>query len=330
VLHIKNITYRVGDRTLFENANGRVPEGQKIGLVGANGSGKTTLIRLITKENELDGGAIDIRAKCSLGTVAQEAPKGSHTPIEEVLKADIEREKLLNEADDATNPTRIAEIHTRLADIDAHSAPARAAVILSGLGFTQQMQNRPISSFSGGWRMRIALASALFSEPDLLLLDEPTNHLDLESIMWLETYLRQYPHTLVVVSHDKDLLNQVVDGILLVKDGKLTIYSGGYDTFIRTQSMQAALQEVTIAKQEAAKKHLQSFIDRFKAKASKAKQAQSRVKALERMAPIQAMASSRQIKFNFPGPSGLCLNAQDDPVQNIQLLILWTQQDILL
>jgi ATP-binding cassette, subfamily F, member 3 len=303
MLHVKGITYRVGGRTLFENASAHVPAGHKIGLVGPNGSGKTTLLRLVLGGLELDGGAIDLRARCAVGTVAQEAPGGSGTPLEVVLAADAEREALLAEAETCLEPSRIAEIHTRLADKGAHAAPARAAVILAGLGFDEAAQRRPLSTFSGGWRMRVALASALFAEPDLLLLDEPTNHLDLESVMWLLDYLKGYPNTLVVVSHDRHLLNEVSDRILSIKDLKLAMYTGGFDDFVAAEAQKAALEEAARTKQELARAHLQSFIDRFRAKATKAKQAQSRIKALEKMRPVAAASSGKvRVSFDFPPP----------------------------
>jgi ATP-binding cassette subfamily F protein 3 len=302
MLHVKGITYRVGGRTLFESASAHVPAGKKVGLVGPNGSGKTTLIRLILGALELDGGAIDLRQRCTVGTVAQEAPGGERTPLAVVLAADVEREKLLAEAETCRDPGRIAEIHTRLADKGAHAAPARAAVILAGLGFDEAAQGRPLTTFSGGWRMRVALASALFAEPDLLLLDEPTNHLDLESVLWLLDYLKGYPNTLVVVSHDRHLLNEVADQILCIKDLKLAAYAGGYDDFVAAEAQKAALEEAARVKQELARAHLQAFIDRFRAKATKAKQAQSRIKALERMRPIAAAAARQRVAFDFPEP----------------------------
>jgi len=303
MLHVKGITYRVGGRTLFENASAHVPDGKRVGLVGPNGSGKTTLIRLALGALELDGGAIDLRARCTVGTVSQEAPGGDRTPLEVVLAADAEREALLAEAETCREPLRIAEIHTRLADKGAHAAPARAAVILAGLGFDEAAQARPLQTFSGGWRMRVALASALFAEPDLLLLDEPTNHLDLESVMWLLDYLKGYPSTVVVVSHDRHLLNEVADQILCIKERKLAAYTGGYDDFVAAEAQKAALEDAARVKQELARAHLQSFIDRFRAKATKAKQAQSRIKALEKMRPIAAAASRLRVAFDFPEPA---------------------------
>ena len=303
MLHVKGITYRVGGRTLFEGASAHVPAGKRVGLVGPNGSGKTTLIRLVLGALELDGGAIDLRARCTVGTVSQEAPGGGRTPVEVVLAADAEREQLLAEAETCRDPSRIAEIHTRLADKGAHAAPARAAVILAGLGFDEAAQSRPLGTFSGGWRMRVALASALFAEPDLLLLDEPTNHLDLESVMWLLDYLKGYPNTLVVVSHDRHLLNEVADQILCIKDLKLAAYTGGYDDFMAAEAQKASLEEAARVKQELARAHLQSFIDRFRAKATKAKQAQSRIKALEKMRPVAASAARQRVAFDFPEPA---------------------------
>jgi ATP-binding cassette subfamily F protein 3 len=303
MLHIKDITYRVGGRTLFEGASAHVPAGAKVGLVGPNGSGKTTLLKLITGELELTGGAIDVRSRAAVGTVAQEAPGGEISPLEAVLAADRERGRLLAEAESATSPERIAEVHERLIDIDAHGAPARAAAILAGLGFDERAQHAPLSSLSGGWRMRVALASALLCEPDLLLLDEPTNHLDLESAIWLESYLRQYPHTLVLVSHDRDLLNRVAGRILHIEGARLSSYSGGYDDFARVRLARLAQQEAQAAAQETERARLGRFIERFRAKASKARQAQSRIKALERLAPVAATARGRTVRFDFPPPA---------------------------
>ncbi|MBN2340820.1 MAG: ABC-F family ATP-binding cassette domain-containing protein [Deltaproteobacteria bacterium] len=303
MLQINEINYFIGGREIFAKASARVPKGKRVGLVGENGCGKTTLLRLITGELELDSGRIDVQKKCVVGTVAQDAPAGNATPLETVLAADVERMGLLQASATETDHEKIAYIHERLTDIDAHSAPSRAATILAGLGFSEEMQQRPLSQFSGGWRMRVALAGALFAEPDLLLLDEPTNHLDLESIMWLENYLRQYPHTLLVVSHDRDMLNAIVDNILLVKQGTLTMYSGNFDAYVKAEAEKEALEKATAAKQEAARAHLQSFVDRFKAKATKAKQAQSRMKALEKMGPVTRTTSSgMHIHFRFPAP----------------------------
>ena len=240
-----------------------------------------------------------------MGMVAQEAPAGPESLIDTVLMADRERTALLAEAEHATDPHRIADIHTRLADIEAHRAPARAATILHGLGFSAEQQLRPCRDFSGGWRMRVALAAVLFSEPDLLLLDEPTNHLDLEATLWLEDYLKRYPHTVLLVSHDRDLLNKVVDKIVHLEALKLTVYSGGYDTFEKTRALKIANIAAAQKKQEAQRAHMQAFIDRFRYKASKARQAQSRIKMLARMEPIVSVAEEQTIEFDFPNPDQL-------------------------
>ncbi|MCU0663621.1 MAG: ATP-binding cassette domain-containing protein [Myxococcota bacterium] len=302
MLLIQNITYAVGGRTLFESATAHVPAGHRVGFVGPNGSGKTTLFRLILGHSALDGGEIRVRSDAQLGIVAQEAPGGEATPLETVLAADSERTSLLAESETATCASRIAEIHERLVHIDAHSAPARAAQILAGLGFDEAAQARPLRTFSGGWRMRVALAVTLLCEPDLLLLDEPTNHLDLEATLWLTDHLRAYPKTLLVISHDRSLLNDVSQSILHLDEGKLEMYSGGYDSFQRIRAMRRAHQQVQAERQEAERARLQAFVDRFKAKATKAKQAQSRVKLLEKMVPISVMRGGRRVEFDFPRP----------------------------
>jgi ATP-binding cassette subfamily F protein 3 len=238
-----------------------------------------------------------------IGQVAQEAPAGPETLIEVVLAADKERQALLAEAETAHDPHRIAEIHTRLADIDSHSAEARAAAILAGLGFDAEAQTRPCSSFSGGWRMRVALAATLFTRPDLLLLDEPTNYLDLEGTLWLENYVSRYPYTVIIISHDRDLLNRAVDTIVHLDHGKLTLYRGGYDSFDRQRRERQALQLKMKAKQEEQRKHMQAFVDRFRYKASKARQAQSRLKMLSRLEPIVALADDTILPFHFPPPA---------------------------
>ncbi|WP_417790753.1 ribosomal protection-like ABC-F family protein [Terasakiella pusilla] len=305
MLHINDLTYRIGGRMLFDQATVVVPAGHKVGLVGKNGTGKSTLFKLILEEVMPDDGSLTVQRRARVGRVAQEAPTGSDTLLETVLKADLERDALLKEADTATDPHRIGEIHSRLADIDAHTAPARAATILSGLGFDHDAQQRPCSDFSGGWQMRVALAAALFANPDLLLLDEPTNHLDLEAVMWLEDYLKRYQGTILVISHERALLNNVVDEIVHLEHCKLTRYGGNYDTFEKTRREKLELQAKAQSKQIAQRKHLQSFVDRFRAKASKAKQAQSRLKMLERMEPIASVMEEKTYSFNFPDPEPL-------------------------
>lgn len=302
MLMINDLSLRIAGRLLLDHASLTLPAGTKAGLVGRNGTGKTTLFRAITGDMPSETGSVSLPKGLRIGQVAQEAPGTEEPLIDIVLKADTERAALLEEEKTATDPHRIAEIHIRLADIDAHSAEARAATILAGLGFDDEAQKRPASSFSGGWRMRVALAAVLFSQPDLLLLDEPTNYLDLEGTLWLETYVAKYPHTVLLISHDRDLLNRAVNSIVHLDQKKLTFWRGGYDQFERQLSEQRELQEKGRVKQEAARKHLQSFVDRFRAKASKARQAQSRIKALERMKPISALVDDHVRPFHFPEP----------------------------
>ncbi len=305
MLHINDLTYRVGGRLLFDKATAVVPSGHRVGLVGRNGTGKSTLLKLIAGELSVDGGSVNVRPGARLGRMAQEAPDGPESLLDTVLMADLERSRLLAQAETETDPMRIAEIHTRLADIGAHAAPARAARILAGLGFDHEAQLRPCSSFSGGWRMRVSLASALFAQPDLLLLDEPSNHLDLEARLWLESFLKSYPYTLIMVSHDRDLLNASVEQIVHIDGGKLVSYTGGYDEFERQRRERVANIAAAQVKQEAQRKHLQSFVDRFRAKASKATQAQSRLKMLARLQPIVALNEDEDVHFNFPTPPSL-------------------------
>ncbi|MGV6812561.1 MAG: ABC-F family ATP-binding cassette domain-containing protein [Brevirhabdus sp.] len=305
MLRISDISYSVEGRPLFEGASVTIPTGHKVGLVGRNGAGKTTLFRLIRGELTLDGGDITIPERSRIGGVAQEVPGNEVSLIDTVLAADTERAQLMAEAETATDPTRIADIQTRLADIDAWGAEGRASSILRGLGFTAQEQLMPCSAFSGGWRMRVALAAVLFSQPDLLLLDEPTNYLDLEGALWLESYLARYPHTVLIISHDRQLLNRAVGAILHLDNRQLTLWQGPYDQFARQRAEQRAVQAAAAKKQAAQRAHLQSFVDRFKAKASKAKQAQSRVKMLEKMDPITAPEDMARTVFTFPSPSEL-------------------------
>ena len=305
MLQIDQLTYRVAGKPLLEAATATVNKGERVGLVGRNGSGKTSLLKLISGELAPDEGGVTVPARLRVAKVAQHAPSGPESLLDTVLAADRERSELLAEAETADDPHRIAEIHTRLADIEAESAPARAARILAGLGFSEAAQRRPCAEFSGGWRMRVALAALLFSEPDLLLLDEPTNHLDLEATLWLEGYLKSYRGTLILVSHDRDLLNRVPEAILHLSQQRLTRYGGNYDRFERTRREQQARQEALRAKQMAERRHIQAFIDRFRYKASKARQAQSRVKALERMEPIASLVEARTTAFAFPEPPEL-------------------------
>ncbi len=305
MLHVNDLSYRVGGRLLFEGATLAVPPRHRVGLVGRNGTGKTTLLNIVAGDLQPDSGTITVRRGARLGRVAQEAPNGPESLLDKVLAADGERTRLLGEAETATDPDRIAEVHTRLADIDAHSAPARAASILAGLGFDDAEQSRPCAEFSGGWRMRVSLAAALFAQPDLLLLDEPTNHLDLEATLWLQTYLAAWPGTLVVISHDRNLLNTVVSEIAYLHDLKLQRYVGGYDRFERTRREQLTVQTKMQAKQQSERRRIEAFVNRFRAQATKARQAQSRIKMLARMEPIAAALEERTVVFRFPQPNSL-------------------------
>jgi len=305
MLRISDISYAVEGRPLFQGASATIPDGHKVGLIGRNGTGKTTLFRLIRGELALESGEIALPPRARIGGVAQEAPASEVSLLDTVLAADTERAALLAEAESATDPHRIAEIQTRLADIDAWSAEGRATAILKGLGFTHAEQAMPCSAFSGGWRMRVALAGVLFARPDLLLLDEPTNYLDLEGALWLESYLVRYPYTVILISHDRDLLNRAVGHILHLEDRKLTLYAGGYDDFARARAEQRAVQTAEAKKQETRRAHLQSFVDRFRYKASKARQAQARIKMLEKMTPISAPEDLARTVFTFPQPDEL-------------------------
>ena len=302
MLHLNDLTVRIEGRTILDSATAGIPTGHKVGLVGRNGAGKTTLLKIIAGDMSPDDGSITVPRAARIGHIAQEAPGGEESLLEWVLDADTERSRLLAEADTTEDADRIGEIHERLAEIGAHSAPARAAQILAGLGFDEAAQQRPCGALSGGWRMRVALAAVLFLEPEILLLDEPTNYLDLEGVMWLEGYLRSYPHTVLIVSHDRDLLNRAVTGILHLERGKLTLYSGGYDDFEEARRAKQRLEFKLRKKQDEERRRIQVFIDRFKAKATKAAQAQSRVKALAKMQPIAAQVEERVVPFHLPQP----------------------------
>jgi ATP-binding cassette subfamily F protein 3 len=302
MLTITDLSLRVAGRLLIDHAHVQIAPGSRVGLVGRNGTGKSTLFRAIRGELAGETGSIALPPRWSIGSLAQEAPNSADNLIEVVLEADTERAALLREAETAQDPHRIADIQTRLADIDAHAAPARAAAILSGLGFSAQDQLRPCSEFSGGWRMRVALAATLFAAPDLLLLDEPTNYLDLEGTLWLEDHLAHYPRTVIVISHDRDLLDTSVEQILHLERGKLTLYRGGYSSFEKQRAERALLNARQAKRIEAERKHLQAFIERFRAKASKARQAQSRVKKLEKLEPIALMSESNVREITFPAP----------------------------
>src|SRR5271154_1155745 len=302
MLRIENLVFDAYGRRFFDQASVSIPVGAKVGLVGRNGVGKTTLFKLIQGEFEAHSGDIVLPKAATIGSVDQEHPATPVTLLDTVLAADTRREAL-NAQLETAEPEHLAEIYQHLNAIDADRAPARAAEILSGLGFSNDDLNRPMAEFSGGWRMRVALAAALFAEPGVLLLDEPTNYLDLEGALWLEARLKKYPHTALIISHDRELLNNSVDAILHLSEGKLELYTGGYDAFETRRAEKTRLQAATRAKQEAERAHLQRFIDRFRAKASKASQAQSRIKRLAKLEPIAEVVEARVAPFTLPSPA---------------------------
>ena len=305
MLNLNGITVRLGGRTILDRATASLPPKSRVGLIGRNGAGKSTLMKVMIGELDPDDGSIEMPRKTRIGYIAQEAPAGDATPFETVLAADTERATLLHDSETCENPHILGDIHERLIAIDAYTAPARASRILVGLGFDEDMQGRPLDSFSGGWKMRVALAALLFSEPDLLLLDEPSNHLDLEATLWLENFLKSYPAMMVVISHERDLLNNVVDNILHLEGGQTTLYAGGYDSFERQRAERAAQLAAAKAAQDAQRAKLQDYIARNSARASTAKQAQSRAKALARMQPVLAMIEDPSLSFDFPSPDEL-------------------------
>ena len=302
MLNITNLTYRIGGRTILDNCSVNIQDGWRVGVIGLNGAGKSTLFKLITGALHADGGTISLAQKQRFGQVRQDIPETDQPLIDVVLAANEEMAALWKATETEEDPNKIADIYQQLSDMDAYSAPAKAAILLTGLGFKEHQLTEPFSSFSGGWQMRVMLAAVLFVEPDFLLLDEPTNHLDLEAIMWLETYLISYPHTLMIISHDREMLNKCVDHVIHVDKQQLTLYTGNYDTFERERALRLGLQQKMHEKQQAHRDHMQKFVDRFKAQASKARQAQSRIKALEKMDIVDAVIAERAIRFSFPNP----------------------------
>jgi ATP-binding cassette subfamily F protein 3 len=302
MLSISDLTYRVAGRTLLEHVSLSIPAGHRVGLVGPNGTGKSTLFKLISGELANDGGEISLVKGATMGMVRQDLPDDDTSLIDVVLDSDTERAALFKEAETAEDPDRIGYIYTRLEEIRAYDAPSRAATILAGLGFNETAQNSPISSFSGGWRARVALAAALFREPNLLMLDEPTNHLDFEAMIWLENFLMRYRETLIIISHDRDILNKTVDHIVHLENLKLVQYTGNYDQFERRRAERMLGQQALHDKQQAQKARMMAFVDRFKAKASKARQAQSRLKMIEKMDIVDAVMADRVTAFQFPEP----------------------------
>ncbi|MBA3667486.1 MAG: ABC-F family ATP-binding cassette domain-containing protein [Sphingomonas sp.] len=305
MLTIAGITVRLGGRTILDKATAAITPRSRVGLIGRNGAGKSTLMKVMIGQLDPDDGEIEMPRGIRLGYIAQETPSGTATPFETVLAADTERATLMAEAESCHDPDRLGHVYDRLLAIDAYTADARAARVLLGLGFDEEMQGRPLDSYSGGWKMRVALAALLFSEPDVLLLDEPSNHLDLEATLWLENFLKNYPGTLVVISHERDLLNNVVDTIAHLEGGKLSLYAGGYDSFERQRAERAAQLAAAKASQDAQRARLQDYIARNSARASTAKQAQSRAKMLAKMQPIAALADDPSLSFDFPSPTEL-------------------------
>jgi ATP-binding cassette subfamily F protein 3 len=305
MLNVNDVTVRLGGHLILDRASAVLPPGGRVGLVGRNGAGKSTLMRVVAGRLDPDAGSVEMPRSARVGYIAQETPAGSASPFHTVLAADLERARLLETAETSDDPQRLAESHERLNAIDAHAAPARAAKILAGLGFDEQMQHAPLDELSGGWRMRVALAALLFSQPDLLLLDEPSNHLDLEATLWLEDFLKSYRATMLIVSHERDLLNNVADYILHLDQGRTTLYQGGYDAFERQRLERQAQAQAAREKQIAEREKLQAFVDRWRAKAHTARQAQSRMKALARMEPIAAVNEDPSLRFDFPNPAEL-------------------------
>jgi len=305
MIRIDNLTFRIAGQTIIDQASANLPTGSKVGLVGRNGAGKSTLLNLITGELSPSAGDISLPNRAQLATLAQEAPSGPQSIIDTVLAADRERRDLMAQAETETDPQGIAEIHERLSTIDAYRAPARAAAILAGLGIDEARQQDPVDSLSGGWRMRVALAAALFQTPDILLLDEPTNHLDLEAAIWLEGFLAKYRHTLILVSHDRNLLDTVVGQILHVDRGKLNLYRGNYSQFEAERRRRHAFAAKALEKQLAQRRHMEAFVERFRSQANKARQAQSRLKALERLQPLEPIVEDQPVFFDFPQPDEL-------------------------
>lgn len=305
MIKLENLTVRIAGRTLIQDLTLSLNEGHRYGLVGRNGTGKSTFFKILLKTLQPDAGRLEIPSRVTIGHVAQEAPSGPTTPLEAVMAADQERLHLMTRLEEGSEPEKFADIYDRLIAIDAFTAESRAAEILAGLGFSQEMQNQPLSTFSGGWRMRVSLASLLFSNPDWLLLDEPTNHLDLEASIWLEDYLKKYPKSLLIISHDRHLLNSVCDRILFLHSEKIQAYGGNYNTFEGTWQAQQETLKAQHVKQEAQRKHMMAFVNRFRAKATKAKQAQSRLKALEKMEQLPDVAHDPEIRFDFPKPDKL-------------------------
>lgn len=309
MIRFQHVSLARGVKPLLEDADLTLNPGEKIGLIGANGAGKSSLFALLRSELHVDQGEVDFPAKWRMSHVAQETPALERSALEYVIDGDTGLRQLEaglatleNDSEHATHGTRIAELHTALADADAYTVRSRAERLLSGLGFSPEQILQPVSSFSGGWRMRLNLAQALICPSDLLLLDEPTNHLDLDAIIWLEDWLKRYPGTLIIISHDRDFLDGVVNVVVHIEDRKLKRYAGNYSAFEHQRAAQIALTQAAHEKQVRQRAHLQSFIDRFKAKATKARQAQSRMKMLSKMEELAPLRAAAEFSFEFREP----------------------------
>ncbi|MED5283428.1 MAG: ABC-F family ATP-binding cassette domain-containing protein [Chloroflexota bacterium] len=305
MLDVKNISYSISNRKLFENASFNIPSGYHVGLVGKNGIGKTTLFNLINKNLLLDEGEINLQKRKKISVLQQEIPNTNLSILDYVLSTDSETQSLIEEFENSKDQNRIIELSSILDEKNAYKDEWKASYILSGLGFKKYDQSKKINELSGGWRNRVGLAATLYSDPDLLLLDEPTNHLDFESVVWFENFLKEFKGTFIMISHDRQVLNNTVDHILHVENHNLNLYTGNYDQFESQFAQKSLAQEAMFKKQQAFKQRVMKFVDRFGAKATKAKQAQSRLRSLEKIDMVDAIISDRTISFSFPKPNNL-------------------------
>lgn len=305
MLDVKNISYSISNRKLFENASFNIPSGYHVGLVGKNGIGKTTLFNLIDKNLLLDEGEINLQKRKKISVLQQEIPNTNLSILDYVLSTDSETQLLIEEFENSKDQNRIIELSSILDEKNAYKDEWKASYILSGLGFKKDDQSKKINELSGGWRNRVGLAATLYSDPDLLLLDEPTNHLDFESVVWFENFLKEFKGTFIMISHDRQVLNSTVDHILHVENHNLNLYTGNYDQFESQFAQKSLAQEAMFKKQQAFKQRVMKFVDRFGAKATKAKQAQSRLRSLEKIDMVDAIISDRTISFSFPKPNNL-------------------------
>ncbi|MBB3061657.1 ABC-F family ATP-binding cassette domain-containing protein [Microbulbifer rhizosphaerae] len=317
MINLQGVSLQMGGRELLQNADCRIFPGHKVGVIGANGCGKSSLFKLLLRQLDSDSGRVEVPTGWRIAHMAQEVAAGQQSALDYVLDGDDELRRLQRKLQQAENGDiggrELGELHERMAAIDGYSGPARAAQLLDGLGFAHTDQQRPASSFSGGWRIRLNLARALMCPADLMLLDEPTNHLDLDATLWLEQWLQRFPGTLLVISHDRDFLDAVVDGIVSFEQRQLRLYSGNYSAFERARAERLAQQQAQYEKQQVERAHMEDFVRRFRAKASKAKQAQSRLKALDRMVQIAPAHSDSPFHFTLPAA-----NKTSDPLIDLR------------